>query len=166
MPSHRTRSAAKAGADEDHAGDASSAHGLPPGWVGLIAPSGEMYYEDTHRRSTQWVHPLTEPLPQGWRVATTPSGQPYYLNDSTHTTQWVHPCQRQGHAAIMDAPPPPPIPAYEVLSDTGWFRMPDSVNRLIFDNMDQGVTRLPIGSNRVLDLDAMIQFGTDTGRVR
>lgn len=141
---------------------------LPPGWTRLVAPSGQVYYEDSLRNITQLVHPLTEPLPVGWRMKLDARGRPYYLNDVDSTTHWDHPCKRPGQArggggdgggAAPAAPSVPP--AWEVMVDGGnWYPFPPETNHLVALAAANGVTRVSIGSCRVVDLLAMEQLRT------
>jgi uncharacterized protein YbdZ (MbtH family) len=140
---------------------------LPAGWKQLTAPSGQPYYENTARHSTQWVHPLHEPLPRGWRVSTDPHNhQPFYLNDTAKATQWDHPCKVLGEAVVLDAPPPPRIVEWEVEVERGWFPFHPATNRQVAQALAEGKTQVAIGNSRVVDLTTMEQLRTDTNTVR
>ena len=143
---------------------------LPPGWTRLVAPSGQVYYEDAVRHTTQLVHPLTEPLPEGWRMAKDKRGRPYYLNDADSTSHWDHPCKWPGQACGGDgggggggaaAAAPSVPPAWEVMVDGGkWYPFPPETNHMVALAAAKGVTRVSIGSARVVDLVAMEQLRT------
>lgn len=111
---------------------------------------------------------MSDSLPPGWRVGQTHSGRPYYINDTEKITQWAHPGQSNGNTNGPSAPNESNVPsAWEVLLDDGrWLRFTNECNQLIISKLAQGTHRVNIGTNRVVDLQALTQTRTDTGNVR
>ncbi|TID20631.1 hypothetical protein E6O75_ATG05395 [Venturia nashicola] len=74
---------------------------LPPGWVHMRDPQGNLYYQNNITRETTRIHPAN--LPSGWTEAKDPDGKSFFVHNDLQLASWCRPGQQPLFAASTAA---------------------------------------------------------------
>lgn len=77
---------------------------LPPGWVHMRDPQGNIYYQNNITRETTRVHPAN--LPPGWTETKDPNGKPFFVLHELQLSSWCRPGQQPVFAASTPSAKP------------------------------------------------------------